>query len=82
MCVDTKEKRIVDKFYEIVKQKDGTADVYLIPNGTVYVTEDGFREYDATVLLVRGVASWDGMEEDIRRRYDSWCASAEDISEE
>lgn len=80
MCVDTEERRITEKFYEIVPLEDGTADVYLTPNGTVYVAEDGFREYDATVLLVRGVATWEGMEEDIRRRYDSWCASAEDIT--
>ena len=80
MLIDTEEHRITEKFYEIVLCEDGTADVYLIPNGTVYVTEDGFREYDADVLLVRGLVPWNGMEEDIRRRYDCWCASAEDIT--
>ena len=75
----TKEKRIKDQFYEIVKQKDGTADVYLIPNGTVYVTEDGFREYDVTLLVMRGVAAYEGLEEDIREHYYDWCASAQPV---
>lgn len=53
------------RFYDIRPQNDGTADVYLTPGDAI--------------LAVRGVIPWEGMEEDIRTRYDAWCASAEVI---
>lgn len=79
MCVDTEERRITEKFYEIVPLDDGSADVYLIPNGTIYETEDGFREYDVTILVMRGVVPHEGLEEDIRYRYYDWCAAAQPV---
>ncbi|MBR6570423.1 MAG: hypothetical protein IKK75_08230 [Clostridia bacterium] len=66
--------------YAIVPQVDGTMDVYLCPDVQVYHTDMGIREYDITVRLVRGVVPWDGLEEDIRARYDAWCESGEVIS--
>lgn len=79
MCINTKKRRIKTKFYEIVPLEDGTADVYLIPNGTIYETEDGFREYDVTLLVMRGVDPYEGMEENIREHYYDWCASAQPV---
>lgn len=66
--------------YSIVPQVDGTVDVYLCPEVQVYHTDLGIREYDMTVRLVRGVIPWDGLEEDIRARYQAWCDSAEVIN--
>ena len=60
-------------------QPDGTADVYLSPVVCVYDTDLGIREYDIQARVVRGVVPWDGMEDDIRARFDSWCESGEII---
>ncbi len=68
------------KFYEIVPTEDGTVDVYLRPEVTVYPIEDGRREYDMTVRVVRGIVPWPEIEEDIRARYDAWCKTAEEIT--
>lgn len=54
------------RFYIIDARPDGSADVYL------FLPEKEIR-------IVRGVIPWEGMEEDIRTRYDAWCASAETI---
>lgn len=67
------------RFYSIEPRGDDLVDVYLAPEVTVYETDTGIREHDARVLVVRGVAYYDGMEEDIRARYDAWCESAEVI---
>ena len=67
------------KFYAIDVQPDGTADVYLAPVVCVYDTDLGIREYDIQARVVRGVVPWDGMEDDIRARFDSWCESGEII---
>ena len=67
------------KFYAIDVQPDGTADVYLYPVVCVYDTDLGIREYDIQARVVRGVVPWDGMEDDIRARFDSWCESGEII---
>lgn len=56
-------------FYSIHPQPDGTTDVYLRPE-----PESG------AVRVMRGVVPWDGMECDIRARYDAWCESAEEIN--
>lgn len=74
---DRPARKIRKKFYSIDPQADGTVDVYLIPEGLVYPTDDGIREYDVTVLAVRGVVPWDGLESDIRKRYSAWCESAD-----
>lgn len=67
------------RFYAINEKDDGTVDVYLMPDVTIYPTEDGFREYDISVRIVRGVVPWDGLEEDIRARFRAWCESGEVI---
>jgi len=54
------------RFYLNKRNDDGTVDVYLMPDAR-------------TVLAVRGVVSFAGMEKDIRTRYEAWCASAERI---
>lgn len=67
------------KFYEITPGNDGTVDVYLRPEVTTYDTDMGLKEYDVRVRVVRGVVPWDGMEDDIRVRFDAWCETAEVI---
>lgn len=67
------------RFYAIDERDDGTVDVYLMPDVTIYPTEDGFKEYDVRVRIVRGVVLWDGLEEDIRARFRVWCESSEVI---
>lgn len=67
------------KFYEIVPTSDGTVDVFLRPEVTVYDTDTGVKEYDVRVRVVRGVVPWDGLEDDIRARFDAWCETAEVI---
>ncbi len=65
------------KFYSIEPQDDGTVNVYLAPDAIVRNTEMGIRECGTTLLIVHGVIPWDGLEEDVRARYNAWCASAE-----
>ena len=54
-------------------------DVYLSPDVRAYDTDLGIKEYDVSVRLVRGIVPWDGLEEDIRARYEAWCESGEVI---
>lgn len=51
-------------FYSIIDNGDGTADVYLRPDG-----ETG------CILVVQGVEQTEGLESDIRERFYGWCAS-------
>lgn len=67
------------KFYAIDEQPDGTVDVYLSPVLCEYDMGLGVREYDIRIRVVRGVIPWEGLEEDIRARFDSWCESGEII---
>ena len=64
------------RLYTIVPQVDGTMDVYLL---CPLCTTSACREQSITVRLIRGVVPWDGLEEDIRARYDAWCESGEVI---
>lgn len=66
-------------FYAIVPSSGDMVDIYLIPNGTIYPIQDGFKEYDVDIRIVRGIAYYDGLEEDIRARYSVWCDIAEKI---
>ena len=68
------------RFFTICDNRDGTVDVFLNPTIVTYETADGFKEYDIEVKAVRGIVPWDGLEEDIRRRYDAWCESGETIN--
>lgn len=67
------------RFYAIEPNEDGTVDVYLIPSGTVYDTDIGIKEYDVDVRVVRGVVPLEGIEDDIRTRFEAWCESGEAI---
>lgn len=55
-------------FYSIIDNGDGTADVYLRPDG-----ETG------CILVVQGVEQTEGLESDIRERFYGWCASGEPV---
>lgn len=66
-------------FYEIVPNDDGTVDVFLSPDVTVY-DADGIKEYDIQMRIVRGIVPYEHIEEDIRARYRAWCESAEVIN--
>ena len=52
-------------FYALRENDDGTLDVFLCP--------------DDRRLVVRGVEPFDGVEEDIRARYDAWCEAGEEV---
>lgn len=67
------------RFYAIEEQPDGTVDVYLSPVICIYDTCFGVKEYDISIRVVRGVIPWDGIEDDIRSRFDSWCECGEVI---
>jgi len=69
------EKIEENRFYEIRKMPDGTADVYLYPDGLPWMGEPGV----VRILAIRGVVVFENMEEDIRLRYGAWCASAEPV---
>jgi retron-type reverse transcriptase len=66
------------KFFTIHENEDGTADVYLTPD-IHPAAADGITDHDIAVRVVRGIVPYDGMEKDIRDRYDDWCESAETI---
>ena len=66
-------------FYTVQGRADGTVDVYLDPRVYPMTTPEGFTDYDISVRVVRGVAPFDGMEDDIRARYDAWCEISEVI---
>jgi hypothetical protein len=67
------------RFYSIIEREDGLVDVYLAPEVTAYDTDVGIREYDISVIAVCGVVPWPGLEEDVRKRFDAWCESGEEI---
>ena len=55
------------RFYRICKNPDGTADVYLMPEGSRHI------------IAVKGVTLHEGLEEDIRARFYAWCESGEEV---
>lgn len=68
-------------FFDIVDNGDGTADIYF-DKGTVFpMTDDitGGCDVDILCRVLKGVVLFDGIEEDIRERYESWYESAEVI---
>ncbi len=65
------------RFYSIDPQDDNTVDVYLEPDAAQYSANTGMMKHNVVILVVRGIVPWEGMENDIRARYDDWCASAE-----
>ena len=65
-------------FLEIVDNGDGTADIYF-DKGTVFpMTDDltGETDHDILCRVLKGVELFDGIEDDIRERYESWYQSA------
>ena len=66
-------------FYCIHENEDGTVDIYLRPDVLPKKTDEGAVDYDVAVLAVKNVEPYEGMEEDIRARFDAWCKSAEVI---
>ena len=71
--------RIGRHFYTVQEREDGAVDVYLKPRVYPLTTPEGATDYDVRVLVVRGVTPFDGLEEDIRARYDAWRESAEEV---
>ena len=64
-------------FYSVHENEDGSVDVYLRPDVLPKKIDEGFTDYDVAVLVVKNVTPFEGMEDDIRARYDDWCGSAE-----
>lgn len=67
------------QFFSIQPNGDGTVDVILRPEVHPMKTEDGFTDYDVSVLVVKGIEPFDGLEEDVRLRYDAWCEIGEEV---
>ena len=70
-------------FYSIVPHTDGTVDVYLRPDVTVYRVGD-IREYDVRVIVVRGVNPNDpayggDLEGYVRAHYSAWMEAGEAV---
>ena len=66
------------RFYFILDNGDGTADVILNPRVEPMTTPDGATDYDITgALIVRGVEYTPDLEDDIRARFYAWCESGE-----
>lgn len=64
-------------FYHVSDNGDGTVDVYLLLSAKSYQTDTGVVERDAEIGVVKGVEQFDGLEDDIRSRFDAWCDSCE-----
>ena len=82
MTMEKKPKPIDGRpFYRIIPARDGLVDVWLTPGKAIPIYDDltGRFDYNFQILAVTGVTSYDGLEEDIRRRYADWVASAEII---
>ena len=66
------------RFYFILDNGDGTADVILNPRVVPITTPEGATDYDITgVLAVRGVEYTPDLEDDIRARFYAWCECGE-----
>lgn len=68
------------RFYYVLDNEDGTADVILFPRAEPATTPEGATDYDITgSLIVRGVEYAPDLEDDIRARFYAWCEIAEII---
>ena len=70
-------------FYSIIPNVDGTVDVHLRPEVTVYDV-CGVWEYDVRVIIVRGINPCDpvycgDLESHIRAHFAAWCQIGEVI---
>lgn len=59
-------------FYAVHENESGTVDVYLRP-----LVEDPDDNINQTIYVIKDVEPFDGLEEDIRARYQDWCDSGE-----
>ena len=62
------------RFYAIHENESGSVDVYLRP-----LAEDPENVISQTIYIVKDVPPFEGLEEDIRERYEDWCESGEII---
>lgn len=78
--IDEREKPPTNgrHFYTIQQQEDGTVDVYLLPDAP-QAAQDGADGRGCRILAVRGVEPFDGLEDDLRARFYTWCACAEEV---
>lgn len=67
------------RFYHIQDNADGTVDIFLNPRPMPMTTPEGVADYDISICVVRGVVPFDGLEEDIRRRFCAWCEIGKEI---
>ena len=69
-------------FYRITRNGDGTCDVWLTPGIAIEEYDEAQHQihYRICVRGMTGIEWWPGIEEDIRRRYQSWLDSAEEIT--
>ena len=76
--------KTLKRFYAIVDNEDGTVDIHLEPVVTIYRTEDGIKEMDARVCIVRGINPDDpafggDLEAHIRAHFSAWMEIGEVI---
>lgn len=70
------------RFYFIMDNGDGTADVILNPRVEPMTTPEGATDYDISgAAIVQGVEYTPELEADIRARFYAWCASGEPIDQ-
>lgn len=60
----------MERFYNIVENGDGTADIYLMPQGL---------GAEKPLYVLRGVVAGTDLEDDIRLRYDDYVLSSTQI---
>lgn len=60
----------MQRFYIIAENGDGTADIYLMPQGL---------GVEKPLYVLRGIVAGTDLEDDIRLRYDAYLAGATEI---
>lgn len=60
----------MERFYNILENGDGTADIYLMPKG---------RGAEKPLYVLRGIVAGTDLEDDIRLRYDDYVLSSTQI---
>lgn len=57
----------MERFYNILENGDGTADIYLMPQGL---------GAEKPLYVLRGIVAGTNLEDDVRLRYDDYLASS------
>lgn len=60
----------MERFYNILENGDGTADIYLMPQGL---------GAEKPLYVLRGIVAGTNLEDDVRLRYDDYLASSTQI---